>query len=91
MIYQIDDKYYINIAPNVYKEIKLRLEHNDVIIVPTENTREVYKMNEVRQIYFQHEKEQLKKKLERSNRSSISEESREPKSVCRKYRSDKRR
>ncbi len=91
MIYRIDDKYYINIAPNVYKEIELRLEHNDVVIVPTENKREVYNMREVRQIYFQNEKEQLKKKLENSNCYSMSNEHHEPKPGSRKYRSDKRR
>lgn len=90
MIYQIDDKYYINVAPNVYKEIELRLEHDDVIIVPTQNKREVYKMNEVKQIYFQNEKEQLKKKLKKTTRSNIDEPS-EVRTINRKYRSDKRR
>ena len=63
MIYQIKDKYYINVAPHVFKEINLCLKDDDLVLVPTNNTVEVYKMYEVKSIYFQHEKENLKKKL----------------------------
>lgn len=63
MIYQIKDKYYINVAPHIFKEVSLRLENNDLILVPTDNKIEVYKMHEVKQIFFQNEKENLKKKL----------------------------
>ena len=63
MIYQIKDKYYINVAPHVFKEINLCLKNDDLVLVPTDNTIEVYKMYEVKSIYFQHEKENLKKKL----------------------------
>lgn len=63
MIYQIQDKYYINVAPHIFKEVNLCLKDNDIILVPTDNKIEVYKMYEVKQIYFQQEKEILKKKL----------------------------
>lgn len=63
MIYQIKDKYYINVAPHVFKEINLCLKNDDLVLVPTDNTIEVYKLFEVKTIYFQHEKESLKKKL----------------------------
>lgn len=63
MIYQIKGKYYINVAPHVFKEINLCLKNDDLVLVPTDNTIEVYKMHEVKSIYFQHEKENLKKKL----------------------------
>ena len=63
MIYQINDKYYINVAPHIFKEVSLCLKNDDLILVPTDNKIEVYKMHEVKQIYFQNEKESLKKKL----------------------------
>ena len=63
MIYQINDKYYINVAPHIFKEINLCLKNDDLVLVPTDNTIEVYNMYEVKSIYFQHEKENLKKKL----------------------------
>lgn len=63
MIYQIKDKYYINVAPHIFKEINLCLKDNDLILVPTNNKIEIYKMHEVKQIFFQNEKESLKKKL----------------------------
>lgn len=91
MIYQIDDKYYINVAPNVYKEIELRLEQDDVIIVPTKNKREVYKMSEVKQIYFQNEKDKIKEKLQKKSRSSVVDDYDEPAGATSRYRSNKRR
>lgn len=63
MIYQIKDKYYINVAPHIFKEVKICLKNNDLVLAPTNNTIEVYKMYEVKSIYFQHEKENLRKKL----------------------------
>ena len=63
MIYQIKDKYYINVAPHIFKEVVLKIENNDLVLVPTENKIEVYKMHEVKQIYFQNEKESLLRKF----------------------------
>lgn len=63
MIYQIKDKYYINVAPHIFKEVVLQIENNDLVLVPTENKIEVYKMHEVKQIYFQNEKESLLRKF----------------------------
>lgn len=63
MIYQIKDKYYINVAPHIFKEINLCLKNDDLVLVPTNNKIEVYKMQEVRSICFQHEKDNLRKKL----------------------------
>ena len=67
MIYQIQDKYYINVAPHIFKEVNLCLKNDDLILVPTNNKIEVYKMYEVKQIFFQNEKESLKKKLFQNN------------------------
>lgn len=67
MIYQIQDKYYINVAPHIFKEVNLCLKNDDLILVPTNNKIEVYKMYEVKQIFFQNEKENLKKKLFQNN------------------------
>lgn len=63
MIYQIKDKYYINVAPYVYTEIEFRLDNDNLILVPTDRKIEVYKLTEVKQIFFPDEKENLKKKL----------------------------
>ena len=67
MIYQIKDKYYINVAPHIFKEVNLCLKNDDLILVPTNNKIEVYKTYEVKQIFFQNEKESLKKKLFQNN------------------------
>lgn len=67
MIYQIQDKYYINVAPHIFKEVNLCLKNDDLILVPTNNKIEVYKMCDVKQIFFQNEKENLKKKLFQNN------------------------
>ena len=63
MIYQIKDEYYINIAPHIYKKINLCLKGDELILVPTNKTVEIYKMYEVKQIYFASEKDKLKEKL----------------------------
>ena len=63
MIYQIDDKYYVNISPNIYVEVELKLEKDDLVLVPTTRQREVNKTYEVKQIFFIQEKDKLKEKL----------------------------
>lgn len=63
MIYQIDDKYYVNISPNIYVEVELKLEKDDLVLVPTTRQREVNKTYEIKQIFFAQEKDKLKEKL----------------------------
>ena len=63
MIYQIDDKYYVNISPNIYAEVELKLEKDDLVLVPTTRQREVNKTYEIKQIIFAQEKNKLKEKL----------------------------
>lgn len=64
MIYLIDDKYYVNISPNIYVEVELKLEKDDLILVPTNRQREVNKTYQIKQIYFEQEKDKIKKKLQ---------------------------
>ena len=63
MIYQIDDKYYVNISPNMYVEVELKLEEDDLVLVPTTKQREINKTHEIKQIYFLQEKDKLKEML----------------------------
>lgn len=63
MIYQIDDKYYVNISPSIYVEIELRLQDDDLILVPTDKQREVSKTYQIKSIFFEQEKEKLKARL----------------------------
>lgn len=63
MIYQIDDKYYVNISPNIYVEVELKIEKDDLVLVPTTKQREVNKTYEIKQIFFAQEKDKLKEKL----------------------------
>lgn len=86
MIYQIKDKYYINVAPHIFKEVSLCLKNDDLVLVPTDNKIEVYKTHEVEQIYFQNEKESLKKKLFPTNSNTRFEEYNSKKSRPRKHR-----
>lgn len=67
MIYQIDDKYYVNISPNIYVEVELKITKDDLILVPTTRQREINKTYEIKQIYFLQEKEKLKEKLLNKN------------------------
>ena len=63
MIYQIDDKYYVNISPNIYVEVELKIEKDDLVLVPTTRQREVNKTYEIKQIFFAQEKDRLKEKI----------------------------
>lgn len=71
MIYLIDDKYYVNISPNIYVEVELKIEKDDLVLVPTNKQREVNKTYEIKQIIFSQEKEKLKENLlkEKSKKS----------------------
>lgn len=63
MIYQIDGKYYVNISPNTYTEVELKLTKDDLILVPTNRQIEVNKTYTVRQIYFMQEKNKIRDKM----------------------------
>ena len=63
MIYQIDDKYYVTISPNIYVEVEVKIEKDDLVLVPTTKQREVNKTYEIKQIFFAQEKDKLKEQL----------------------------
>lgn len=79
MIYQIDDKYYVNISPNIYVEIELRLQDDDLILVPTDKQREVNKTYKIKTIFFEQEKDKLKEKIKKETDKTV--EKTKPKKV----------
>lgn len=64
MIYLIDDKYYVNISPNIYVEVNMRLQNDDVILVPTNKQKEFNQTYTIKAICFSQEKDKIKKQLE---------------------------
>ena len=67
MIYQINNKYYIRVAPSIYTEISFILKNDDVIIKPTSNKIEVNSGAEIKQLDFQKEKVKIKQNLQEEN------------------------
>lgn len=63
MIYQIENKYYIRVAPMKYTEIKFELKNDDVVIVTTQNRIIANGSMQVTEINFQQEKEKIKASL----------------------------
>lgn len=74
MLYQIENKYYIRVAPMKYTEVKFVLKHNDVVIQPTSNKIESTGTMTITQIDFQKEKDNIKSKLLNNNCSSDKQE-----------------
>ena len=63
MIYLINNKYYIRVAPLKYTEIDFELKNNDVIIKPTRNKIEANGNMIINEVNFQNEKEKIKYSL----------------------------
>ena len=63
MIYQIENKYYIRVAPMKYTEVKLVLKNNDVVIETTQNRIIANASMQIKEINFQQEKENIKASL----------------------------
>ena len=63
MLYQIENKYYIRVAPMKYTEVKLILKDGDVVIKTTANKIIISGDTAVKEINFQKEKENIKKEL----------------------------
>lgn len=63
MLYQIENKYYIRVAPMKYTEVKLILKDGDVVIKTTANKIIISGDTTVKEINFQKEKENIKKEL----------------------------
>ena len=94
MIYQIGGKYYVNIAPSIYVEVKFELSKGEVVIKPTNNKLEVGSNSKVIAIDFNKEKGNIKKKFF-SNKptNNVSETPKKveelPKKVVEKSKSEK--
>lgn len=63
MIYQIENKYYIRVAPMKYTEVKFILKNDDVVIETTQNRIIVNGNMNIKEINFQQDKEKIKASL----------------------------
>lgn len=63
MIYQIENKYYIRVAPRKYTEIKFILKNDDVVIEATQNKIESNGSTIITTFDFQKEKDNIKNEL----------------------------
>lgn len=63
MIYLINNKYYIRVAPLKYTEINFELKNDDVVIKPTQNRIEANGTMVIKEVNFQNEKEKIKHSL----------------------------
>ena len=59
MIYQIENKYYIRVAPMRYTEVRLVLRNDDVVIEVTSNRLISNSNMNIKEINFQNEKEKI--------------------------------
>lgn len=73
MIYQINNKYYIRVAPMKYTEIDFELKNNKVVIKTTNNKLEVNGRMTVKEINFQSVKESIKENLQCTQSTDNSE------------------
>ena len=74
MLYKIENKYYIRVAPRKYTEVKFVLKNDDVVIQTTNNRIESDGNTVITQINFQKEKDNIKSKLLNDNCSSDKQE-----------------
>lgn len=66
MIYEIENKYYVKVGYE-YNEIEIKLDENDdVILIPLKNRIDGNGKN-IKQIVFNAEKDNFKKKLQKKN------------------------
>lgn len=63
MLYQIENKYYIRVAPMKYTEVNFILKNDDVVIQPTRNKLESNGRTIIKEFDFQKEKDNIKSKL----------------------------
>ena len=63
MIYQIENKYYIRVAPMKYTEVKFVLKNDDVAIEITQNRIIANGNMNIKEINFQQDKEKIKASL----------------------------
>lgn len=66
MIYRINGKYYVKVGSQ-YREIKLEIKNNELVIIPIGTGIEVNSRTRIEPIIFAEEKEHLKKMLEKRN------------------------
>ena len=77
MIYLINNKYYIRVAPLKYTEINFELKNDDVVIKPTQNRIEANGNTKITEVNFQNEKEKIKNSLlDNKEKTSNTEEKR---------------
>lgn len=77
MIYLINDKYYIRVAPLRYTEIDFELKNDDIIIKTTSNRIEANGNTKITEVNFQNEKEKIKNSLlDNKEKTSDTEEKR---------------
>ena len=70
MIYQINGKYYVRLYPNRYSEIEIKLNNDDVVLVPTERRLNTTSSDKIKAIDFQKEKDTFKKELLKREKST---------------------
>lgn len=66
MIYRINGKYYVKVGSQ-YREIKLEVKNNELVIIPIGTGIEVNSRTRIEPIIFAEEKEHLKRTLEKRN------------------------
>ena len=66
MIYRINGKYYVKVGSQ-YREIKLEIKNNELVIIPIGTGIEVNSRTRIEPIIFVEEKEHLKRMLEKRN------------------------
>ena len=66
MIYRINGKYYVKVGSQ-YREIKLEVKNNELVIIPIGTGIEVNSRTRIEPIIFAEEKERLKRMLEKRN------------------------
>lgn len=71
MIYQIENKYYIRVAPMKYTEVKFVLKNDDVIIEVTQNRLIANGSMQIKEINFQREKDNIKASLQKEPSKTI--------------------
>lgn len=74
MLYKIENKYYIRVAPRKYTEVKFVLKNDDVVIQPTSNRIESNGTMVITQVDFQKEKDNIKSDLLKDNCSDDTKE-----------------
>lgn len=72
MIYQIENKYYIRVAPMKYTEIKFSLREDEVVIITTQKRIITSTDTKITEINFKEEKEKIRASLlEKPNTETV--------------------